>query len=322
MGITVFICTHNRSHLLRQAIDSVNAATPPSQPVEILVVANNCTDDTEAYLTECANRSDQRFPLRWVAEPTPGKSHALNRGIPVLKTSLIACIDDDHRVDSEFLREIERAARTYPDVDIYCGPVQPDWTGAEPSWVHDEGPYRIYPLPVPRYDLGPNSILVTEHEGPLPGGGNIILKREVFDLVGAFSTDLGPNGHDLGGGEDIEYVTRALRLGARVRYVPSILQFHFADPTRLTLRYILRKSFQRTRASAKLRYAGRGVQRFIWRKLFEYLVRATTSLSRQQRRFYLVRVAASLGEIRGMLEARRFSPDVSHSRKAPHTAGS
>ncbi len=147
MAITVFICTHNRLPLLRRAIDSIDAATPPDQPAEILVVANNCTDGTEAYLAECANCSDRRIPLRWMAEPTPGKSHALNRGMPALKTALVACIDDDHRVDSEFLREIERAARMYPDVDIYCGPVQPDWTGTEPSWVHDEGPYRILNLP-------------------------------------------------------------------------------------------------------------------------------------------------------------------------------
>lgn len=116
-------------------------------------------------------------------------------------------------------------------------------------------------------------------------------------------------------------MTRALRLGASARYVPSILQFHFADPARLTLRYLLRKSFQRTRASAKLRYAGRSVQRFVWRKPFAYLVRAAISLSRQKRRFYLVRVAASLGELCGMLEARRFSTALSHARKTPHTAG-
>ncbi|HMM75033.1 MAG TPA: sulfatase-like hydrolase/transferase [Gammaproteobacteria bacterium] len=305
MAITVFICTHNRVDLLRKVLASLNEAKRPQQPVEVLVIANNCSDGTADFLTDYAEYPGTRLPLRWIAEPTPGKSHALNRGIPAVRTDLVAFVDDDHRIDADYLVEIERASAAHPEVDIFCGRILPDWTGAEPRWVHDEGPYRIYPLPVPRYDLGPESIPVTEDEGPVPGGGNLILRRPVFALAGRFSTELGPHGHDLGGGEDSEYVIRALRRGATLRYCPAIVQYHYVDLERLSLSYIVRKGFQRTRSTARLKHTGEGVPLFAWRKLCEYLLQIVFATSWQQRRFYLVRVGASLGEIRGMREASR-----------------
>ncbi len=94
------------------------------------------------------------LPLQLIEVPTPGKSHALNRAIPEIDTELTAFVDDDHRVDENYLIAIEQAAQTWPDAGLYCGRILPDWDGSEPAWVHDEGPYRIYPLPVPRYDQG------------------------------------------------------------------------------------------------------------------------------------------------------------------------
>ena len=305
MAITVFICTHNRAELLDNVLASLNAAKRPRQPVELLVIANNCSDGTADLLSDYAAAPGTRLPLRWIAEPTPGKSHALNRGIPAVRTDLVAFVDDDHRIDDDYFVEIERAADAHPGIDIFCGRILPDWTGEEPRWVHDEGPYRIYPLPVPRYDLGAHAMPVTEEEGPVPGGGNLVVRRQVFDLAGRFSTDLGPHGHDLGGGEDSEYVIRALRRGATLRYWPGIVQYHYVDLERLSLSYIVRKGFQRTRSTARLKHTGEGVPLFAWRKLLEYALHIVFALSWQKRRFYLVRVAASLGEIRGMHEASR-----------------
>jgi arylsulfatase A-like enzyme/glycosyltransferase involved in cell wall biosynthesis len=305
MAITVLICTHNRAELLERVLASLNAARRPRQPVELLVVANNCSDGTHELLERYRTVDDGRIPLRWIAEPTPGKSHALNRGIPELRTELTAFVDDDHRVDVDYFAEIERAADTHPGIDVFCGRILPDWTGAEPRWVHDDGPFRIYPLPVPRYDQGPAAKSITNEDGPVPGGGNLVVRRHVFELAGRFSTELGPTGHDLGGGEDSEYVIRALRRGAKLLYWPGFIQYHYVDLERLTLSYIVRKGYQRTRSTARLRHSGLGVPLFAWRKLLTYLLHIVFALSWQKRRFYLVRCAASLGEIRGMREASK-----------------
>ncbi|MDP2266415.1 MAG: glycosyltransferase, partial [Thiobacillus sp.] len=302
--LTVLICTHNRANLLDRVLVSLNAAKRPALSVEILVAANACTDDTivrmQAYQTQ--QSANQWLPLSVIVVPAPGKSHALNEAIPQIKTGLIAFVDDDHRVDENYLVAIEQAAATWPDAGLYCGRILPDWDGSEPEWVHEEGPYRIYPLPVPRYDQADQPKTITPEEGPIPGGGNLVVRRHVFELTGEFSTELGPRGHDLGGGEDSEYVLRAMNRGVRCQYAPDMVQHHYVDTERLKLGYLLKKSYQRTRSTSRIHGNGR-VPLFMWRKLMEYGFHSTLSLSWARRRFYWVRTAAALGEVQGRRES-------------------
>ncbi|MGX2039770.1 glycosyltransferase [Methylocaldum sp. MU1018] len=298
--LTILICTHNRAELLERVLDSLNAALrPPGWSIDILVAANACTDRTHDLLKSIGERQAgaRTLPVAWFAEPVPGKSHALNSAIPRLKSDLVALIDDDHRVDASFLTGICAAAEAYPEATMFCGRILPDWNGSEPEWVHDTGPYAVYPLPIPCQDQGDTPHRITL-EGKLPGGGNLIVNRGVFARVGGFSAELGPRGHDLGGGEDVEFVIRALQAGERMQYVPSVVQYHYVDLKRFNLFYLLRKSYQRS-YSATL--AGNDIEpkipRYIWRKLLTYLVSAVFSLSWKRTRFYMMRLSATLGEM-------------------------
>ncbi len=141
----------------------------------------------------------------------------------------------------------------------------------------------------------------------VPGGGNLFLRTAWLARVGPFATDMGPTGHDLGGAEDLDWVLRALRLGARLRYVPQVVQHHYVDTDRLTLPYLMKKAYKRTastvvRRSAEERatqYRGTSIAR--WRSM---ALKACTALGQARRRFYLVRTAAALGEIAGHLQRR------------------
>ena len=318
MRLTVVICTHNRSALLQRVLTSINETERPADStIEILVVANACSDDTADVLRAYESRSEHArwISLRWTEEPRPGKSHALNRALAMIREGVVAFVDDDHRVDRSYFVNLARSVGRYPEASMFCGRISPDWDGREPAWVHDAGPYRIYPLPVPRYDEGDQSREITI-TGPAPGGGNLCVRREVFDRVGGFSTELGPHGHDLGGGEDIDFVHRCLSAGERIRYIPDIRQFHYVDPERLRFGYLLRKSFQRSRSGIVSRASqSTSVPLYMWRKLATYFVLAVVSLSWPRTRFYLVRVAAALGELRGFLDKGRGS-------RSPRGAGS
>ncbi len=306
MDLTILICTHNRVGLLEKTLASINqAARPDNRQIDILVVANACSDGTADFLEQYTRDTDNKnyLPLTWLEEKTPGKSHALNRAIPVLTSMFVAMVDDDHRVDPNFLNGIFNAISDYPQATLFCGRILPDWNGSEPVWVHDTGRYRIYPLPVPRYDYGNQPQSVTpEGQLPLPGGGNLFLKREVFDRIGGFSTELGPHGHDLGGGEDSEFVLRALTAGEKIQYVPDVVQHHYVDLERFEFRYILQKSYQRSRSVSRVHHKGQAIPLYMWRKLAEYLGSAVFSVSWPRTRFFLVRLAATLGEIRGITD--------------------
>src|SRR5512139_1488708 len=49
-ALTILICTHNRADLLERVLASLNAARRPVMPVQIMVAANACTDDTTARM--------------------------------------------------------------------------------------------------------------------------------------------------------------------------------------------------------------------------------------------------------------------------------
>lgn len=316
LRLTVVICTHNRSALLGRVLASLNEASRPENcTVELLVIANACTDDTTRVLERYQSGAQARgaLPLRWAEEPIPGKSNALNRAIPMIADGLVCFVDDDHRLARDYFVSVVAAARRYPHATMFCGRILPDWDGREPRWAHDTGQYRIYPLPVPRYDEGPTAREITP-TGPLPGGGNLSVRCEVLSRIGRFSTELGPHGHDLGGGEDSDFVQRCLAAGERIQYVPEIVQFHYVDANRLRFTYLLRKSFQRTRSGIRIQSArSRLVPLYVWRKIVTYLFLALLSLSWPRMRFYLVRVAAALGEARGFLDKsalRQAKPSV------------
>jgi GT2 family glycosyltransferase len=318
-SVTIFICTHNRAELLERTLASLNAATRPQDwAVEILVVANACTDATHAFLENYVRQqtgSDGRLPLRWVVESAPGKSNALNHGMPLVTSDLVAFVDDDHRVDRSYLFHVCKAAEDYPEADIFCGRILPDWEGTEPEWVHDAGPYRIYPLPVPRFDQGDAPRRLTP-DIATPGGGNLFLRSEWLAKTGPFVVDMGPVGHDLEGGEDLEWVLRAQNLGARLQYVPQVVQYHYVDARRLTLPYLMKKAYVRTASTTRLGNPEKpaGVPRYLYRKLAEYLVGVLTAFGSTRRRFYLVRSAAALGEIAG----HRQSKYTHRSEPVPH----
>lgn len=299
--LTVLICTHNRAQLLSHALESLNTARRPTEGTQLLVVANHCSDGTHELLDAYANEPGHRLPLRWIAEPVAGKSHALNRALPEVDTPLVAFVDDDHRVDASYLEAIRDAACDGLAADMFCGRILPDWDGSEPHWVHDQGRYRIYPLPVPRFDLGPAARPI-DADIAVPGGGNLFMRTPWLARVGPFATDLGPVGHDLGGAEDSQWVLRALRLGAKLQYEPAVLQYHYVDKSRLTLGYLMRKAYKRTASTVGL---DAGVQTkgkvpaYVYRKLAGAAWSAITALQADRRRFYLMRSAAALGEIAG-----------------------
>jgi GT2 family glycosyltransferase len=310
--LTVLICTHNRATLLAKTLSSLNtASSPPEWSIDILVSANACNDSTHALLNDYRKVASERgwLPLAWFAEEMPGKSHALNSAMARVRSDVVAFVDDDHRVDPGYLVAVCRAAEAYPEAALFCGRILPDWDGSEPQWVHDNGPYRIYPLPVPRFDQGDVSRELTPEQA-VPGGGNLFLRTPWLARVGPFNTAMGPSGHDLGGSEDLDWVLRAIRLGARLRYVPDAVQHHFVDTNRLTLRYMMKKAYKRTASTVGIELAtgGSGVPRYLYRKIAEYGFMALTSVGHARRRFYLVRTAAALGEFAGHLRPGRTQP--------------
>ena len=92
MRIDVVICTWNRCRLLAQTLGRLqDLEVPHDVDWQVIVIDNNCTDDTGATLHSFAGR----LPLRAIFEPRPGQSHARNRAVAEATGDYLIWTDDD-----------------------------------------------------------------------------------------------------------------------------------------------------------------------------------------------------------------------------------
>jgi len=220
--ISVIICTYNRCDSLLNTLASLyQDGYKGSAVIDIVVVANNCSDNTlERLRTFKKEQLQGKLNLVVLEEPSSGKSYALNTAIKSLDSDVFCFIDDDQIVEQDFIKQLIDGVALYPDIDIFCGRIWPDWDGSEPSWVHESGDFAIPIRPFPEYDLGGESVELLSQDR-LPSGGNISVRKNVFDSIGLFSVELGPTRHNLVGGEDHDFLLRATSKGFKIRYLPK-----------------------------------------------------------------------------------------------------
>lgn len=93
--VTVYIPTHNRKHLVTRAINSVLKQS--HKPIEIIVVDDGSSDDTESHLSPFIKANQIRF----FKNTTPkGACHARNRAIFEATGEFITGLDDDDEFTS------------------------------------------------------------------------------------------------------------------------------------------------------------------------------------------------------------------------------
>lgn len=229
--VTILIPTHNRRDLLGRTLDSLAAVrVPAGVSVELVIVANNCTDGTEAYVGGRA--SGLPFPARVVSEPTPGLNHARNRGVAEATGDWLAFLDDDVWVSSGWLEGLTSTAADHR-ADFLGGHVElwwevverPAWLGPDLEWMlsNNEGG----PIPYPLREVGG---LV---------GANFAVRRTVVEAVGPFRPDLDRVGGLLLGGGESEFVRRALQAGFVGYYAPTMSIRHWVAPHRATPEYLV-----------------------------------------------------------------------------------
>jgi glycosyltransferase involved in cell wall biosynthesis len=233
MHITVAICTWNRSALLDQTLAGLRAVrVPPGANWEVLVVNNNCTDDTDAVL----DRHAVALPLRRAFEPAAGVANARNRALDHARGEWIVWTDDDVLVDPDWLGGFSRTAARFPDAAAVAGRVVP-WFPAEPD------PDLLAAFPALRMgfcgmdygpaerELGPDvdqvyTVNLAVHRGRTAG-----LR---------FDPAYGRWRDKQTGGEDIEFIRAVRAAGGRVVWSPDMLVRHYVAPWRMTVDFFRR----------------------------------------------------------------------------------
>jgi glycosyltransferase involved in cell wall biosynthesis len=243
MNLTVILCTYNRCQLLANALESVAVSTL-SQSVkwEVLVVDNNSRDQTREVVQDFCDRYPGRF--RYLFEPRPGKSFALNSGIRESRGEILAFMDDDVTVEPTWLQNLTAAL----DGDQWAGAggrIVLRWPASLPNWLSVDGPYARHPFP--GFDQGHEA---RELIGP-PFGTNMAFRRKLFEKYGGFRTDLGPEPGSEIRAEDTEFGRRVVAAGERLRYEPSAVVYHPVPEDRIGKKFFLKWRFDYGRGDAR-----------------------------------------------------------------------
>src|SRR5262245_19613952 len=100
-SISIVIATYNRAAQLQETLRSVLDQRPDTVPFEIIVVDNNCTDDTAGVVRAMQATAGAR--LRYVKEPRQGNAYSRNTGIRHTTAPIIAFTDDDVLVAGDWV---------------------------------------------------------------------------------------------------------------------------------------------------------------------------------------------------------------------------
>ena len=314
--ISLIICTYNRRHHLRLALESAAQLTPPpGNGWELLVVDNNSSDGTKECVADFASQS--KLNVRYVFEEHQGLAWARNRGISEANGDVIVFTDDDVVLDRSWLAEISSAFQRF-DCAAAGGRILPLWEGPEPDW-YDARPGSVLRPVVAHFDLGDCAGIATD----FPYGANMAFRKAVFAQIGLFRTDLGRIGNGRILGEESELMERLVAAGGSIIYVPSAIVHHRVPKARATKAYCRSWYFGKGRTNAlaetlppeTVRYFG--IPRYLLPKLLTTTLGWLFSADSAGRFRCRLRMSETAGEI---VEFRRLARRSAAARTEARSA--
>lgn len=251
--LSLVIATYNRAEQLMVTLGSVAMQSAAAEMWECIVVDNNSTDNTRQRVEAFANEYSQ-LNIRYIFEKNQGLSHARNAGIAASTGDIVAFIDDDEHIVEEFITAYIELFDRHPDAMAAGGKIIAEYPTGRPRWISH---YTEQPIANPM-DFGESVRLFPT--GRIPGGGNMAMRRRLFNTIGVFNTALGRTGKRLLGGEESDLFERIARLEYRVYYAPRAVMYHIIPAEKLTRDYFVRLATntgisQRSRAEQNNRLA-------------------------------------------------------------------
>jgi len=228
MDLSIIICTYNRCAGLKVTLKSLQLQEIPADFYwEIIVVDNNCTDDTSKIVKDFSENTE--LAVRYVKEKKQGLSYARNTGVAAAQGKYLLFIDDDEIAEKHLVKEVYDTFKGY-GCDCVGGKIHLKCEEKMPKWLKKElWGFLTY------LDYGEVAFEMDEKRYPF--GGNMAFSRDILEKIGAFNVNLGRKGDKLIGGEEVDLFKRMLASGAKGIYQPNALVYHETGKSRLKKKY-------------------------------------------------------------------------------------
>ena len=232
--ITVAICTLNRAEYLADTLAGLAPQVSDASLCEVVVIDNNSTDSTGDVCSNFAGKHPE-IRFRYIREEVQGLSFARNRAALETAADSILYIDDDVIPAEHFVESAVGYLKRYPDVSCAGGRIFVTFDNGKPDWI----PKELMPM-FGLHELGSNVMRYPKTN--FPRGGNMMIRREVFDTCGLFDTKLGRKGGHLLGSEEKAFFEKAREQGYELWYWPEMELYHRIGAQRLEIAYLKKQS--------------------------------------------------------------------------------
>jgi glycosyltransferase involved in cell wall biosynthesis len=216
-GLSVIICTRNRSKALKGCIESLLNSSDPD--FELIIVDNAPDDDSTEQLVK-GFRS-----IRYVREDRKGLDIARNTGAATATHDIIAYTDDDVLVSLDWIKKLKECFSN-PETFSVTGQVFPCHLNTEAQYIFE----RYWGFNKGYVPLVFDQTYFKEHfDRGVPvweigAGANMAFRKKVFELAGYFDERLDVGAAGCSGDSELWY--RILAGGWSCRYYPHLYVYH------------------------------------------------------------------------------------------------
>jgi succinoglycan biosynthesis protein ExoM len=295
--VTLCIATYRRPERLAALLQDLTRQT--RLPEEVVVVDNDAAATARSVVEE-RQRMGAPYPIRYAVQPKQNISMTRNVTVELASSEWLAFIDDDERAPPHWLAQLMEAAERY-GADGILGPVDPVVPESAPDWIR-RGRFYEFPRMASGTQVPPNRLRF----------GNVLVRAQWLRGVREpFDPELG-----LTGGEDGDLLSRLVQRGARIVWCDEAVVREPVEPSRLSLRWLLRRALTGGQSFARHSLAGRYGRmtplkriEFFLRALAQALVAAamaliTWPLGRHHAARWLATLSANIGKLSAYWGAR------------------
>jgi glycosyltransferase involved in cell wall biosynthesis len=263
--ISVIISTYNRERFIVTSLSCLAAQTLSKDKYEVLVIDNNCTDNT-ASLVQNFLASNPQLPFRYLFEAQKGVSFGRDRGIHESKGEILVYLDDDAEAQPDLLEQYLYFFEKHPEAAAAGGRILPKYSeDPEPKWMS-----KYLNGYIAKVDLGgPSRIFKGRMKYPI--GCNMAYRKKYLLEIGGFNTLLTFRGDD-------KYIYLAVKeINPNIYYVHEALVYHNIPGRRLHFSY-LRSLYLKTGNEEKLRVRLRDGGWGVFLKMLEFIFKFGVSV--------------------------------------------